>query len=459
MWEPATTGHDFSNNVIDTLTANIHKHFFGRPGRLDFAPFIDAIIADPHDDVARLVFADFLEEYGDARAEMIRLQFQIADLDRWDKSRSRLRTRELKLLREYGVFGTTPDVAKVTGYRGGFVDAVELTVTRFLKLQDELFTAAPVRDVRLKSRSVKFQKIRDSKWLGQLSALALDRNEASDDDYVAVVSAPTMTRLNRLEILSGDMTSAGVQRLANAANLQSVKELHLWTWNVDDQAAQAIADSPVLNSLESLEIRGRQTDMSVQLLANSPNCNSLRSLRIDGSLTDASIQYLQNGASCELMESLNFELLPEQFANAFDTAKTFAELKNLTLQMEWRNGRRAGISPEVLERLLTCCPKLEMLDLTRTGISDKSAAVLAGHPMLQNLKKLMLTGNQLSKKGVMAIADSPHFRKGLKLYVRSNQMSVRDIRDLRKKYGKTFGNMEPETELRFMARFSQMRNG
>ncbi|MBY0230983.1 MAG: TIGR02996 domain-containing protein, partial [Gemmataceae bacterium] len=37
--------------------------------------FLEAILADPHDDAHRLVYADWLEENGDeARARFIRLQ-------------------------------------------------------------------------------------------------------------------------------------------------------------------------------------------------------------------------------------------------------------------------------------------------------------------------------------------------------------------------------------------------
>ena len=37
-------------------------------------PFLDEIRANPHDDAARLVYADWLEERGDVRAEYLRLE-------------------------------------------------------------------------------------------------------------------------------------------------------------------------------------------------------------------------------------------------------------------------------------------------------------------------------------------------------------------------------------------------
>jgi uncharacterized protein (TIGR02996 family) len=43
------------------------------------AGFLDAILADPGDDTPRLVYADWLEEYGQAeRGEFIRVQCELA---------------------------------------------------------------------------------------------------------------------------------------------------------------------------------------------------------------------------------------------------------------------------------------------------------------------------------------------------------------------------------------------
>lgn len=45
--------------------------------------FLDAIIADPADDTPRLMYADWLEERGNAeRAEFIRVQIQLAEQER-----------------------------------------------------------------------------------------------------------------------------------------------------------------------------------------------------------------------------------------------------------------------------------------------------------------------------------------------------------------------------------------
>lgn len=53
--------------------------------------FLSAIVANPEDQTAKLVYADWLEERGDPRAEVVRLKVQVASLaDGWVAARDRL---------------------------------------------------------------------------------------------------------------------------------------------------------------------------------------------------------------------------------------------------------------------------------------------------------------------------------------------------------------------------------
>src|SRR5262245_47849809 len=68
--------------------------------------FLDAIRADPDDDTPRLVFADWLDEHGDAdaraRAELMRVQCELA---RWVpdlRRRTQLQRRERELIAQHG---------------------------------------------------------------------------------------------------------------------------------------------------------------------------------------------------------------------------------------------------------------------------------------------------------------------------------------------------------------------
>ncbi len=58
--------------------------------------FLQAILADPDDGTLRLVYADWLEEQGDARAEFLRLQAQAEELPAIPKDQPRRIARALR---------------------------------------------------------------------------------------------------------------------------------------------------------------------------------------------------------------------------------------------------------------------------------------------------------------------------------------------------------------------------
>ena len=62
--------------------------------------FLQAICEEPDDDAHRLVYADWLDDHGDAdRAEFIRLQCALARMDDEDEA---MKAREAELLRLHG---------------------------------------------------------------------------------------------------------------------------------------------------------------------------------------------------------------------------------------------------------------------------------------------------------------------------------------------------------------------
>src|SRR5262249_13501753 len=76
---------------------------FSRAAMSERDDFLRAICASPDDDTVRLVYADWLEEHGDAvRAEFIRLQCQLGSEDLFAPNRRALLRREWRLLRQHG---------------------------------------------------------------------------------------------------------------------------------------------------------------------------------------------------------------------------------------------------------------------------------------------------------------------------------------------------------------------
>jgi uncharacterized protein (TIGR02996 family) len=103
---------------------------------MSHAAFLQAIAAEPADDTARLVYADFLEETGEpahvARAEFIRAQIEAHSLHRDDPRRAGLEGRARELFAEHWVGWWTP-VCEATGLTPPHVPAgLRERVARFL---------------------------------------------------------------------------------------------------------------------------------------------------------------------------------------------------------------------------------------------------------------------------------------------------------------------------------------
>ncbi len=133
--------------------------------------FLAAILANPADDVPRLVYADWLDEQGQAdRGEFIRLQIKLVGhpVHHTAKTGCPLRRREHKLMEGFGWHqtwfsapGFMPErfalwqhdaefIASTSigiRFSRGFVEAVSLSPRAWLDHAEELLAAAPIREV------------------------------------------------------------------------------------------------------------------------------------------------------------------------------------------------------------------------------------------------------------------------------------------------------------------------
>src|SRR4051794_39815561 len=114
--------------------------------------FLQAIIERPDDDTPRLVYADWLEEHGDAaRAEFIRVQCQLFRLPPDAPDRVELERRELRLLDAHESKWLGPIrrgwLTRLFSdfWRRGFIERVVLPVGEFLESAAAIFGSGPVR--------------------------------------------------------------------------------------------------------------------------------------------------------------------------------------------------------------------------------------------------------------------------------------------------------------------------
>jgi uncharacterized protein (TIGR02996 family) len=193
---------------------------------LDGAAFLSAILADPTDDVVRLVYADWLEEHDDPRGPFIRAQTELARLPAGADGRERLfaRVAELFLPARKAFRRAVPAEivsyfsADIHDYGRGLLRGITLRagqVDAFVENAAVLWQHAPVEHLALEPDAVPTYSGNELVWatstecinrllqiptLARFTSLVLNGPfENLDAVAAAVVAAPTVAGLRSLE--------------------------------------------------------------------------------------------------------------------------------------------------------------------------------------------------------------------------------------------------------------------
>jgi uncharacterized protein (TIGR02996 family) len=211
--------------------------------------FIDAILAEPDDDTPRLIYADWLEERGDPRAEFIRLQVELATMaappkykrismyghplpsprNRSDAARfQKVWARQMALLTRHCAEWVEPLIDKARGviFERGCVEGISADAQTFVKHAALWYQSMPIR---------------------QLCVGGTYSPPMKEDDWLCLLGSPLLRNLRTLE---------------------------LW-WGVQPSQIASLADCPYLTNLEEL-FGGRLDDELQQKLRRSPNLKNVR---------------------------------------------------------------------------------------------------------------------------------------------------------------------------------------
>ncbi len=235
---------------------------------------LSAILADPADDISRLVFADWLEEtaapVASARARFIRLQIELAhgtpDED-YPQHASEI-TEELDALvarwARAWLAELPPPVAKAVwkqrlgagAFRRGFVDGVTLSADVFLRTAPELFAAAPVTSLHL---------------------------QGGESDVKALFASAYLHRLRAVRLSGGWDGNRIARRIAECSDLGAVRELDLSGCRLNAHGAYALARATALEKLAVLRVRhNRLYEAGIATLALAPTLAALTQLDVTG---------------------------------------------------------------------------------------------------------------------------------------------------------------------------------
>src|SRR5262249_52808848 len=229
--------------------------------------FFEDVREHPDDDAPRLIFADWLEDNGDPdRAEFIRARIygvRLAGLDsqQADASSETFRQRAHVLLRANwkrwaeplaAFFGSSHFNWPDRGYHSealnhfprGFVEAIQLDASRFLRIAAELFRAYPIRVAELHQADDHAEGLAacpELVWVEQLIFADYYRAPLSSRGMGALARSPHLTRLRSLGLYRNHLGDDGAAALATAPWLDKLRVVVLTDNGLSERGAAALA--------------------------------------------------------------------------------------------------------------------------------------------------------------------------------------------------------------------------
>jgi uncharacterized protein (TIGR02996 family) len=229
--------------------------------------FLQDILAHPDDDAPRLIFADWLEEQGDAgsvaRAEFIRVQCTLVGEEfrtrrRWAERELQLRrlvelkSREQHILEQYGNEWAGPIRRLVHNwtFHRGFINEIAIWDDIFLAHADRIFRRVPIQHLHIRRHYAGSPRpiaaLADHAYLRQLRSLDLSRQNLDSDHVRALVVSEHLIGLTLLDLSRNQIGDSGLRALAEAPLLLA-RLTHL------DLNANAFGTRGVRALVESLE--------------------------------------------------------------------------------------------------------------------------------------------------------------------------------------------------------------
>ena len=299
----------------------------------------DNIVQSPNDDEPRLVYADWLDERGDARGEFIRLQCELGQQANQREGIDKLERRSRELLREHredwiAEFAKLP-VTELE-FNRGFINKATITAHQFIQHGQQIFRAMPLlTHVRLKSAGKKLRDLAECECLSKVESVTpLNPQVRRITDWQVFWNSPYWTRLHEIsfarmrprsmviatlthsaifqQISSLDLQNCGLHDslddLLGSPHLSNLRKLNLNSNRISSVDAERIANCRDLSDLEELDLgNNAMGGRGVAFLARSPYLKRLRVLRIPSvRLTAAGMEALAAPDRLPALERLEY---------------------------------------------------------------------------------------------------------------------------------------------------------
>jgi uncharacterized protein (TIGR02996 family) len=376
------------------------------------------VLASPEEDAPRLVYADWLEEYGGeserGRAEFIRLQVRRAGLEAEAPQTEAIQRREEELLRRHrnGWDVELRSLVSCCNYRRGFIesitphasfeDDISPELRDFPALAGRLWALAPIGKLSLFETGEPLRRALTCDQLASVTDLVIEVELDEAEDLRALASAPHLRQLIRLNFVAQPGAVEGVPAVFEAP-WPKLRVLSFSCTNLTNAVA-ALVRSSIPGRLTTLAVSGKTgrrqasrdlaacaelgglTELSLDLgdrwsaaVLRSPHLHSLRVLSLrHGDLGVESARALAAAPWLDSLEHLDL------YNNNLGAAGCRALARARPANLKYLNIGCNGLDAEALEALAAGlrCPKLAHLGLTHNDLDDEAIVHLAGSALL-----------------------------------------------------------------------------
>lgn len=251
----------------------------------DADALLRAVLTAPDDDAPRLVYADWLDEHGDpARAAFIRAQVELARPSTDRSRRQHLVQTEQTLLRANGSDWSAwlPPWVQEREFRRGFVEAIRCEASDFISRADEVRLRTPLSAVRVGGNEDLAVPLFRSRALDGLRALTVSVQVPTGAwQYLAI--CPYLGRLRQLTLNSKGPPGEMIEALVGSAILPALRVLRLPWCTLGDEHSARLVGHPWVARLRALDLRDNFiTAEGGQAIAESPHLDRLASLNLRG---------------------------------------------------------------------------------------------------------------------------------------------------------------------------------
>jgi uncharacterized protein (TIGR02996 family) len=391
---------------------------------------LKAAQADPQDDSARLVLADWLEENGQTeRAAFIRLQLKADRLPKDAAEREEWEREARALEEQHG-----------KGWLGSLVEAPAGVSVYFVRglvsvwihwprppaevavldtwlhgnfRQDELAWW----ELRLRLEKEVVPVLLPSPILQQIGSLSFRYNWGTGALIDLLRKADHLSNLVYLDLGNNQLTTKGVKVLSNASSLSTLRTLDLSSNQGGPELAEALTEATYFTHLANLDLNdNRLADAGAKAFCRATQLGSLTVLNLSN-----------NEIGCA-------------GATALSEASHLGRLFSLALF-----NNRIGAAGALALSKATHWTRLSALNLSSNQLGDAGAAALSKAAHLSSLTSLNLSANQIGDIGGEALARSPHFPKLRDLDLSSNRLGPRARFALCRRFPKGL-RLEPQSE-------------